>query len=297
MNKEHWLAERRKGIGGSDAAAALGLSQYKTPYQLYLDKIGETPDQEDNEAMLWGRALEPVIRQQYAERTGRTVLMPKSILRHDKHNFMLANIDGYTDGGRLLEIKTTRTAKGWGEPDTDEIPDIYGMQIQHYLIVTGLVVADVAVLIGGSDYRQYVVEADKELQELIIEGEADFWRHVENREPPEPVSYSDVVARYGRHSEAREIEADDDVLGDLGGLHNVRREIKELQKTEESFKTSIMKAMGDADTLTYRGERLVTWKASKGASRFDATAFKKAHPDLYAQFTKTSDPSRRFLIK
>ena len=105
------------------------------------------------------------------------------------------------------------------------------------------------------------------------------------------------MARYGRHSEAREIEANDDILSSLGSLQSVRREIKELQEEEESFKTAIMKAMGDADTLTYRGERLVTWKASKGASRFDATAFKKAHPDLYAQFTKTGEPSRRFLIK
>jgi hypothetical protein len=58
MNKETWLTERRKGIGASEAAAVLGLSRYKSPLDVYLDKTGEIGPQDDSERMYWGRKLE-----------------------------------------------------------------------------------------------------------------------------------------------------------------------------------------------------------------------------------------------
>ena len=54
-----------------------------------------------------------------------------------------------------------------GEPGTDEIPDYYMTQVQHYLAVTGVKTADVAVLIGGNDFRIYTIEADEELQSFV----------------------------------------------------------------------------------------------------------------------------------
>lgn len=69
-----WHEQRRAGIGGSDVAALLGLSKWKSPYQLFLEKTGNAPPQEDNEAMYWGRMLEPVIRDAYEEKTGTAKL-------------------------------------------------------------------------------------------------------------------------------------------------------------------------------------------------------------------------------
>lgn len=294
---EAWLNERRKGIGGSDAAAVLGLSKWKTPLAVWQEKRGEIGPQPDNEAMLWGRALEPVIRQQYAERTGRIVRVPDGIIRHPSHEFMLANLDGFTDDRRVVEIKTARTAHEWGEPGTDEVPQSYLIQVQHYLAVTGFEVADVAVLIGGSDFRMYEVPADRELQQMMIDEEATFWNLVREGTPPEPVSYADVMAKYGRASREGRIEADATLLTAIENLRKVKDTMAQLEQQEEEFKACIMKGLGENDTLIYQGATIATWKAARPSQRFDAKAFQAAHPALYQQFLKTGEVSRRFLLK
>lgn len=176
---------RRTGIGGSEAAASLGLSERTTALHVYLSKRGELAPSEDNAATLWGRLLEPVVRQHYAERTGRVVTQPREMLRHPKYSFVIGHPDGLTEG-RGYEGKTARTDRGWGEPGTDQIPQDYVLQVQHYMLLTAIPVFDVAVLIGGQDYRQYEVPADPELQEMILEAEHDLWQRVERGEPPEP---------------------------------------------------------------------------------------------------------------
>lgn len=297
IEREAWLQARRKGIGGSDAAAILGLSPWKSPLQLYLDKRGELESQPDNESMLWGRVLEPVIRQQYAERTGRIVRLHEGIIAHPSHAFMLANLDGFTDDRRVLEIKTARSGHDWGEPGTDEIPETYLLQVQHYMAVTGYEVADVAVLIGGSDFRIYEVPADNDLHEMLIDAEAEFWQRVVEGNPPDPVNHADMVAKFGRSSIEQAIEASHEELEALAQLKAIRAQIKEAEKIEESAKAILMKAMGEADTLSTNGKVVVTWKMAKPSNRFDAAGFKAAHPELYAQFCRAGEPSRRFMLK
>lgn len=297
MNREQWLADRRKGVGGSDAAAVLGLSKWKTPLDVYLDKRGEVADTPDNEAMLWGRALEPVIRQQYAERTGRVVRVPDGIIQHPDHPFMLASLDGMTSDRRVVEIKTARTGQDWGEIGSDEVPMAYLLQVQHYMAVTGYAVADIAVLIGGSDFRLYEVPADRELQDMLIAGEAEFWRHVKQGTPPDPISYADMQATFGRSSRAGTIEATPEVLAALETLKAIKEQIKAIEVSEETARAFVMKAMGEYDTLTYQGATLATWKAAKPAMRFDAKALQAVQPDIYQQFLKPGEINRRFLLK
>lgn len=293
-----WLQQRRAGIGGSDVAAILGMSPWRTPLEVYLDKRGEAAPDFDNESMIWGRALEPVIRQQYAERTGREVAVPASILVHPKHEFMLANLDGVTDDDRVLEVKTARSGQDWGEPGSAEIPEVYALQVQHYLAVTGFVVADVAVLIGGSDFRIYEVPADPELQGLMIEAEATFWQRVIDGNPPDPVSFAEAQLRFGRSAATGAVEADTYVITAVNELRDVRGQLKALEAREEAAKAVVMRALGDnGDTLIDRGRTLATWKLAKAPSRFDSTAFQAAHPDLHKQFTRLGEPSRRLLIK
>jgi putative phage-type endonuclease len=185
------VPDRRRGIGGSDAPAILGVSKWRTPLDIYLEKRGEGEPQPESPAMRWGTALEPVVRQAYADLTGETVRVP-GLLVHPERLWMLAHVDGLTESGRLVEIKTARMADGWGEPGTDEIPDAYLIQVQHYLSVTAISVADVAVLIGGSDFRVYEVPADADLQGVIVAAEVDFWDRVQTGRPPDPVSLADA---------------------------------------------------------------------------------------------------------
>lgn len=299
LDREAWLAERRRGVGGSDVAAILGLSPYRTPLDVFRDKRGDLVDQPENAPMRWGNLLEPVVRQEYSDVTGREVLMPDRMLAHGTHEFMLANLDGYTADGRVVEIKTARTGNDWGEPGTDEIPQAYLFQVQHYMAVTGFAVADVAVLIGGSDFRLYEVEADPELHEMLIDAEAAFWRRVVENDPPEPVTYADAIARWGRVSNpALTAVADRDAIHAVEQLRLHKTQIKDVSAIIEDHTATIMKALGEAETLLDDGGNvLATWKLAKAPERFDAKALKVEHPEIYEKFVKVGEPSRRFLLK
>ena len=295
ITREEFLANRRKGIGGSDAAAVLGLSKWKTAYDVFLDKTGQSEPTPDNDAMLWGRLLEPVIRQQYADRTGREVAIP-SMLTDATAPYIVANLDGLC-ADRVLEIKTARTSKDWGEEGSDEVPMQYFLQCQHYMMVTGKPVADVAVLIGSADFRIYTIEANEKLFGVMRTAYAEFWNgHVLTGTPPEAVSYSDAVARF-KVSNGQSVEATPEIAAALDALAEASEKVKEAEKLEEDLKGKIMAFMGENEALTVNGLTRVSWKTSKAAERFDSKAFKAAHPDLAAEFTKPGAASRRFLVK
>ena len=287
------LEARKKGIGGSDAGAILGVSPWKTPLQVYMDKVGATGPIQDNDSMFWGRTLEPVIRQRYADVTNRKVVVPDTLITHPKFEFMIGNLDGITSDNRVLEIKTARSAEGWGEPGSNEIPDSYMIQVQHYMLITAIPVADVAVLIGGSDFRIYEVPAEPELMELMIEKETGFWSRVINRDPPEPITYQDMLLKYGRTSKESRVQADAVAMAAVARL----KEIKAIAKEEDELKTVIMAAFGESDTLMDNNKVLATWKAGNGSKRFNAKLFEAENPELYKKYIVRSEPTRRLLLK
>ena len=299
MHGPQYLEERRKGIGGSDIAAVLGLSPWKTAYQVYQEKRKEVDDWKGNEATDWGKRLEPVLRQWYSDTTGRVVRMPEKIICHGKYPYMLASLDGFTDDKRIVEIKTARHGKGWGAPGTNEIPDYYALQCQHYMVVTGYEVTDVPVTIGGGSPELYEVPADREVQEMILEAAAEFWRRVENGDPPEPKSYADVVSRYGASRGAGAVYADEADIANVASLRDVRQRIAELEAFEDDLKAGLIKKIGDSHDVMVDadGRALVTYKLGRPASRFDSKTFEKEHPELYKSYLKTSEAQRRFLLK
>ena len=151
-----WLKTRRSGIGGSDAAAVCGQSHWRTALQVYLSKVGEydgesTPDQ------YRGTLLEPAVRQMYADATGLVVETPRGVMRHPQLAFVLASLDGIASGRRVVDFKTARSRRGWGEPGTDEVLSDILYQMEHYMAVTGLPVADVAVFFGSFEFEIYTV--------------------------------------------------------------------------------------------------------------------------------------------
>ncbi len=299
IERQEWLEQRRKGLGGSDIAAMLGLSKWKSPYQLYLDKRGELPETDDNEAMYWGRELEPVIRNRYELETGLKVISNEGIIVDPIYPFMLANLDGRIDENQILEIKTARTGDGWGEIGSADIPIAYSLQCQWYLGRTGAAVCDVAVLIGGSDFRLYQIEADFALQRMLEEAAIEFWARVEGGDPPEVTTYGDAVERYGRSNPSGEILATEEVFAAYQELVEIKKDIKHYEAKEEEQKAIICKYLADNyDTVVAPdGKAIITWKLAKGTTRFDAKSFEKVHPDLYSQFKTTGEGSRKLLIK
>lgn len=294
------LIERRNFIGGSDAAAALGVSKWKTPYQLWQEKLGEAEPQEETWEMLRGSALEPALRQHYANETGYTVELPTKALVSEKYPFMSYNPDGLVMAAkRLAEFKTAAYGQGWGEVGSDEVPQEYLLQCQHGMIVTNLEVTDITVSIAGNKPKCFVIEFDKELAEMIIDGEAKFWDMVKNRIAPEPINNDDVVKIY-KHINGEYCIADDIISGMVFDLKRARESLKEFEATKESLEVKIKQYMGEnnAESLVdVNGVALCTWKNAKGAARIDSDRLKKEQPLIAAQYTKIGEPSRRFLLK
>lgn len=291
-----WHALRRTGLGGSDAAAAVGMSKWKTPRQVYLEKIGEAETVE-NEPMRWGTILEPIVRQEYCNQTGRIVIAP-GLIRHATRDCIFFNADGIADACRLFEGKTARTAEGWGEPGTDEVPPEYMLQVQHGMAVLGLEVADVAVLIGGSDFRIYTVAADEELQSLLLEQEERFWvDHVLARVPPKATTPEDI-RRMWRVSSGTKVTAEPNVAAAVVQAANVKATIKALEEYSEALAGAIQSQMQDAaELVSDEGDLLATWKNVNGIRRFNVAKFKEVHPTLYEMFLSEPAPQRRFLLK
>lgn len=182
---EDWLEYRKQGIGGSDAAVVCGISRYKSPVELWMEKTGQLPSQETGEAAYWGNLLESLVREEFTKRTGISVTKPSALYQSEEHPFMLANVDGLCEdpahGPCIFEAKTASAYKA-GEWE-DSIPDEYMIQIQHYMAVTGYQGAYIAVLIGGNAFRWKFVERDEELIAMLISLEEDFWRHVQMVRP------------------------------------------------------------------------------------------------------------------
>lgn len=185
--RKEFLDRRRKFLGSSDAAGIVGLSKWQSPLRVYLGKVGELPDTDDAPKK-WGRLLQGTVAHAYSEEMERDVIPPdQETVFHPQYPWMGASVDYMTivDGvKRILECKTARTSEGWGEPGTDQVPDYYNIQVQHQLCVTANEVADIPVLIAGSDFRVYTIERNDRLIDKLIQIEAAFWELVVSRQAP-----------------------------------------------------------------------------------------------------------------
>lgn len=301
MNTPHEApggALRLTGVGASECAAALGLSQYQTPLDIYLRKTGEAEPIVDNVPMRMGRLLEPIVLDLYEEQAGPINRQQHTLTARD-HPFMFATPDALNLTGRYpVDAKTVgaRSLHYWGEPGTDQVPTDYLVQVTHQMIVTQATRADIAVLMAGQDFAIYPINLDRELADMIIEGLRLFWQRVERREPPAPTSVAEVDRLY-RRSQPAAIEADATIAATVAELVIVREQIKLATQREDALVLDLKKYLASHDTLTHAGRTLATWKSAKDSQRFDAEAFKAAHPDLYAQYLKTTPGSRRLLLK
>ncbi|SEF87626.1 YqaJ viral recombinase family protein [Paenibacillus sp. UNC499MF] len=180
-----WLAWRRQGIGGSDAAAVCGADKWKSALEVYLDKTGELPPAEEKEAMRLGSKLKDFIAREFTDRTGHRVMRRNSIFQHPEHSFMLAGLDRWVIGSQAGLLCKTAGEFSKEEWEEGRVPARIDFQCQHYMAVTGAGHWWVAVLIGGNKFRTVRLERSEERIEELIERETVFWNgHVLEKRPP-----------------------------------------------------------------------------------------------------------------
>lgn len=177
MPREEWLAYRRTGIGGSDAATVCGLNPYSSLITLWADKTGRLPDKEDNEAMRTGRDLEEYVAERFCEATGKKVRRRNAIFRHDEYDFITANIDREVIGENAgLECKTTSVFNK-SDFDNGEIPHYYYVQCMHYMNVMGFDKMYLAVLIMDKAFYWFEIPYEPNEGAALLEMEVDFWNN------------------------------------------------------------------------------------------------------------------------
>lgn len=295
-----WLEYRKQGIGGSDASVVCGISRYKSPVGLWLEKTGQLPPQEAGEAAYWGTQLETLVRAEFSKRTGIEVRIINQILQSEEHPFMLANLDGVCEvpgiGPCIFEAKTASAYKVGEWEDT--IPDEYMCQIQHYMAVTGYAGAYIAVLIGGNTFRWRFIDRDEELISMLIELESDFWSHVQDGTPP-PLDGSDTSAKFLSERFPDSIPQSHITLpesaADLLAQYDEACERLETVTEQKQRAENLLKEMLGDNEVGTSGDRVITWK-SVSQERLDSRTLKAEHPALCKKYTnKTS--YRRFTIK
>lgn len=309
LTKEQKLA-RRSGIGGSDAAAILGLSTFATPLDIFLEKTSkeEPADDEMTEAQYWGHIHEENVAQEWAKRMTaegrRVVVQPAATsMTHPEHEFIRGNIDRWAivDGAREgLEVKTANefVKHLWGDEESDKLPDYYLIQVLHYMLVTGLQRWHVAVLIGGNKFRKYVVERDEQLIAHLLDAELRFWNeHVLAGVPPAAINLEDVKRLYSRDN-GTPIIAPAEIVEAVECLAVAKARFADAKEEIERHELKVKSFMGESAQLLLApdGKRLATWKNNRDGKFFNEKRFKEDHPGLYEQYVEGKQGARVFRL-
>jgi putative phage-type endonuclease len=309
-NRAAWLEARRHGLGASDTAAILGLSPYRTPLQVWLDKTSTLPveDVSPSEAAEWGTELEAVVARKVATRhphLGKLEPTP-GLLAHVDHPWMFATVDRlllqrralppHVDG--ILEVKTV-SERGYKDRWIDGYPpkDIV-VQVQQQLAVTGLATAWVAVLVGGQRMPDPIrIDRDDDLIARITSEGRDWWhRHVVGGEFPEP-TFADgptLLALFPGDVDLDPVVADEDTAGWMRILLAAREAKKASEAAATEALVHVQAAMGDATTLIDEdGEPLATWRP-RTTNRVDLDLLRQTHPQIAEACTRPTS-TRVFL--
>ena len=303
MSRSEWLKLRASGIGGSDAGAIMGLNKYATPLSVYFAKK-DLAVQEGSKAAEWGNILEDPVRQKAREELGIQIETVPGMFTNKEHDFMNANFDGlvFVEGEKEIagsvvsglgghEIKTSRTGEGF---TTDEIPDSYYAQVQHYMAVTGLTFFVLTVFIFDQyTGRHYVIPRNDEFINRLIEAEGVFWNDfVLANVMPAPTGNENELDLVKALPMAEEITLNADTEQLLEEKAAIDSQIKDLQEKSDILKEQVLLKMTEASGEENAPKTIATcglWKISLNtqvSKRVDTNALKKA--GIYDEYAKES---------
>ncbi|MCD8121276.1 MAG: YqaJ viral recombinase family protein [Clostridiales bacterium] len=298
MSREEWLRIRKTGIGGSDAGAICGLNRYRSAIDVYLDKISEKTEDEDNEAMRIGRDLEGYVAGRFMEATDLKVRRSNRMYRSREHPFMLADVDRLVVGEDAgLEIKT---ASPFAEDQWKDgsVPLSYLCQVMHYMIILGKRSWYLAVLIMGRGFQYRKIEWDEEFASALIAAEEIFWNnHVTLRKMPTPDG-SESCDKILNHLYPASVQQTAIQLTGFDEKLKRREELvhqlKALEQEQRQIDQEIKLFMG-GNEAAYNQEYRISWKEVV-SSRLDTGRLKVERPEVYQNYLRQNS-TRKFTVK
>lgn len=275
-------AFRRTYIGGSDAAAIVGLGKWASPYSVWLEKTGQAPERDEpSERMRWGTLLESPVAEEWARREGVARLIPGRFQRMTSPSYVGGHADFLADhpadGRCLVEVKVSDRPSEW-EDDTS-VPAQYYLQVQHYLMVYGLEVGYLVVLLRGSELRSFRVLADPKVHTGLLEAYAAFWRLVEGGGIPEPDGHEAtaqaIKARFPSDDGSEVVGTAVDALA-VDRLLEARRVRKEAEAEETAASNVVKDRMGTSTRMLVPGVS-VSWKQNRPSEVTDWKSVAEAY--------------------
>lgn len=290
--RDEWLSLRKGYIGGSDAGAVIGLNPYKSAYTLWAEKTGKIPEFDGNITTRVGAYLEDLVAMMFMEETGKSVRRMNKMLVNDEYPFACADVDRVVVGeSAIVEIKTTNSIPNIKKFKNGEYPESWYAQMTHYLAVSGMQKAYLAVLIECREFRIFELERDEAEIATLMEAERCFWELVQSDVPPladgSDSSTKTIAQIYPESAEAAGV-------ADLNGYGSVLDEyialgaqIKNLEELKDRAANKVKLFLGDRG----RGEsdrHKVNWTSSERSS-FDSKRFANEHPEIdLSDYYKTS---------
>lgn len=307
-SREAWLELRKGGIGSSDVGTILGLNPYQTPYQLWRQKKGLDPRNEETFAMRAGHYLEDAVSMFYSDATGRNIIKSSAgdwLIVNNEKQYLRVSPDRTAwwspdapkkhENKGIVECKTTQR-----EIDRDNIPQQWFCQLQYQLGVAELNNGAIAWLTAGRDFGYCDYTFDKEFYNWMVEEVTRFWMdYIQGDAEPIAMSVEDVILKAPRHFAGKTLTADEALVTSLSQLKEIREELATLDARKKDLEAIVKMAMGDAEAIIEEGndKPLCTWKAGKDRTKFDEKRFAQDMPDIYAKYQYTAPGARTFLIK
>lgn len=295
-SREEWLALRGQYIGGSDAAAVVGLNSHVSPYSLWAEKTGRVPGFAGNLATEVGTWLEEFIAQKFAQETGKKVRKCNLSFLNSQYPFAIANIDREIVGEDAgLEIKSTdsinlKKFKG------GEYPANYYVQCVHYMAVTGKNRWYLAVLIGNREFKWFTIERDQAEIDALMEAESDFMEYVKNNTAP-PIdgskATSDALAAVYFMGDGESCDLTM-YASALSRYKEIKAKINELEKDAAECANIVKAFMGDSGAGQCDGFK-VSWKPQTRRT-FDAKRFEADNPTIDTSPYYNQTTSRVFRV-
>lgn len=286
LTHDQWIELRKKGIGGSDAGAIIGVNKYRSAYDVWADKTNMINEQIDNEAMRQGRDLEEYIAKRFEEMSGKKVIEDKRIYKNPEYPFAFANVDRFVkDENAILECKTTT--------DTSmkyEVPPSYRAQCMHYMAVTGAAKAYIAILVFGKDFNYHIIERDQSEIDKLMEKENLFWNeNVIKKIRPQMQGIEKTNETINKiYNSPTKTTCRLSCIDEIKRYISLTERIKKLETEKRAIQQMIKCEMGNNTYAEFQGGK-VTWKRIK-QNILDTNKLKKEISNIseyYIESTKS----------
>ena len=263
-------------------AAIMGLNKWRSPLQVYLEKIGEAIPIEENQAMRWGNLLEPVIINEFNRLREEMNLQPfvqmdNAIEVSTEDPRFLCSPDGRcyeTNEGCECKVSSI-----FGEELRDIEPEevrciapSYWYQCQWYLMVTGASVWHLLILSHGRELFHFQIKPDEDDFAMMRERAIQFLQMVDSRTPP---LASDIDAKFlpDPVDEAAEIHAG--LVPYFEEFEEMKRRESDAKKAKEAAKNQIIQGLNGASSASGFGWKFKYFTVERGEYTVKASSYNK----------------------